>query len=109
MTFGEHLDELRQSLVKAIMWLAGGMIIGLFFADSVVLFVQTPLQAAIQKFNADRNSPESVEEIEKDIADGNGYGVNGTPSIFVNGYKIRTLSVQAFEQAIERAIIGVYK
>ena len=55
MTFGEHLDELRQALVKAILWLAGGMVIGLFFADSVVLFVQTPLQAAIQKFNADRD------------------------------------------------------
>ncbi len=28
MTFGEHLDELRQALVKAILWLAGGMVIG---------------------------------------------------------------------------------
>ncbi len=55
MTFGEHLEELRQSLVRAILWLAGGMIIGLFFADSVVLFVQKPLEGAIQKFNADRD------------------------------------------------------
>jgi len=62
----------------------------------------------LQKFNADRNSEEALAEIKKDLADGNEYGVTGTPSIFVNGYKIRTLSVQAFEQAIERAIIGVY-
>jgi sec-independent protein translocase protein TatC len=55
MTFGEHLEELRHSLVRAILWLAGGMIIGLYFADSVILFVQTPLEAAIQKFNADRD------------------------------------------------------
>jgi sec-independent protein translocase protein TatC len=55
MTFGEHLDELRQALVKAILWLAGGLIIGLFFADTVVQFVQTPLRAAIQQFNADRD------------------------------------------------------
>ncbi len=55
MTFGEHLEELRHSLVRAIMWLAGGLIFGLFFADSVVLFVQTPLEAAIQEFNADRD------------------------------------------------------
>ena len=55
MTFGEHLEELRGSLVKAILWLAGGMLIGLYFADHVIQFVQTPLRAAIQEFNADRD------------------------------------------------------
>jgi sec-independent protein translocase protein TatC len=55
MTFGEHLEELRQALVRAILWLAGGMIIGLFFAPGVVNFVQTPLEAAIRQFNADRD------------------------------------------------------
>lgn len=55
MTFGEHLEELRQALVKAILWLAGGLVIGLFFADSVILFVQQPLETAIQNFNADRD------------------------------------------------------
>ena len=55
MTFGEHLEELRQCLVKAILWLAAGLIGGLFFADQVILFVKTPLEAAIQEFNADRD------------------------------------------------------
>jgi sec-independent protein translocase protein TatC len=55
MTFGEHLEELRKALVRAIMWLAAGLAIGLFFADRVILFVQTPLQDAIQDFNADRD------------------------------------------------------
>ncbi|MCG8650785.1 MAG: twin-arginine translocase subunit TatC, partial [Pirellulales bacterium] len=55
MTFGEHLEELRQCLVRAILWLAAGLIIGLFFADSVIIFVKTPLERAIQQFNADRD------------------------------------------------------
>ena len=55
MTFGEHLEELRQSLVRAILWLAAGLVIGLFFADRVIVFVQTPLQKAIKEFNADRD------------------------------------------------------
>lgn len=55
MTFGEHLEELRGALVKAILWLAGGLLIGLWFADSVILFVQAPLQTAIKEFNADRD------------------------------------------------------
>ncbi|MGB7325447.1 MAG: twin-arginine translocase subunit TatC [Rubripirellula sp.] len=55
MTFGEHLDELRQCLVKAIMWLVIGMMGGLFFADSVILFIQRPLESAIRQFQADRD------------------------------------------------------
>lgn len=55
MTFGEHLEELRKALVKAIVWLAAGLVIGLFFADRVIIFVKTPLESAIQQFNADRD------------------------------------------------------
>lgn len=56
MTFGEHLEELRKSLGKALMWLALGLVVGLFFfADRVVRYVQEPLKEAIQTFNADRD------------------------------------------------------
>ena len=55
MTFGEHLDELRKSLTKALSWLAVGLLVGLYFAEGVVLYIQEPLKEAIQKFNADRD------------------------------------------------------
>lgn len=55
MTFGEHLDELRKALAKAITWLGLGLLVGLYFADGVVRYVQDPLKEAIQKFNADRD------------------------------------------------------
>ncbi len=56
MTFGEHLEELRSSLVKAIIWLAVGLVIGLAFcANAVIRYVQQPLKDAIQQFNADRD------------------------------------------------------
>jgi sec-independent protein translocase protein TatC len=56
MTFGEHLEELRSSLAKALIWLAVGMAVGLgFFADRVIRYVQTPLESAIREFNADRD------------------------------------------------------
>ncbi|MEM9589621.1 MAG: twin-arginine translocase subunit TatC, partial [Planctomycetota bacterium] len=54
MTFGEHLEELRKCLVWAVIWLVGGSVIGLFFASSVVRYVQTPLREAIKAFQADR-------------------------------------------------------
>jgi len=55
MTFGEHLDELRKSLAKALTWLGLGLLVGLFFADGIVRYVQEPLKKAIQKFNVDRD------------------------------------------------------
>ncbi|QDV10334.1 Sec-independent protein translocase protein TatCy [Rosistilla oblonga] len=54
MTFGEHLEELRKSLLKAAVWLAFGLAIGLYFADRVVQFVQVPLEGAITRFMADQ-------------------------------------------------------
>jgi sec-independent protein translocase protein TatC len=77
MTFGEHLEDLRHSLFQAMIWLAGGLLIGLFFANDVVRFVQIPLEGAIEQFNADRDlhrlgydpSDESVQELHKFLAE----------------------------------------
>ncbi|MEM1227665.1 MAG: twin-arginine translocase subunit TatC [Planctomycetota bacterium] len=55
MTFGEHLEELRQSLVKAIIWLMVGLAIGLLVANRVVRYIQQPLKEAIIAYNADRD------------------------------------------------------
>jgi protein-disulfide isomerase len=58
----------------------------------------------VGRFEKDMRDPEIAAEVKKDIEDGKGYGVTGTPSIFVNGYKIRTLSESSFRKAISRAI-----
>lgn len=50
MTFGEHLEELRLSLLKAIIALVVGVLIGLLFAGSVVDYVQKPLKTALQGY-----------------------------------------------------------
>lgn len=55
MTFGEHLEELRHSLVRAVLWLVGGLLVGLLFADSVILFIQRPLESAIREFQSQRD------------------------------------------------------
>ncbi len=55
MTFGEHLEELRGSLVKAIIWLLIGLCVGLVFANRVIRYIQTPLKEAIQEFNTARD------------------------------------------------------
>lgn len=51
MTFGEHLEELRKVLVRALFGAAIGVGIGMFFADKVVLWLKTPLTRAIADFS----------------------------------------------------------
>ena len=54
MTFGEHLEELRGALGKALLWLAFGTILGLVFANRIVQFIEQPLKAAIYDFYVER-------------------------------------------------------
>ncbi len=50
MSFGEHLEELRKALVKAFIWLGLGTCVGLYFADGIVKYIQSPLELAITDF-----------------------------------------------------------
>lgn len=47
MTFGEHLDDLRMSLVKALLWLVAGVAIGLVVGNLVVAVIKAPLSSAL--------------------------------------------------------------
>ena len=65
MTFGEHLEELRSCLFKALMGLLVGFVIGLYFADSVVLAIQVPLQKALIEFYKDK----ATEQVQARFGD----------------------------------------
>lgn len=55
MTFGEHLEELRHCLIRAIICLGIGLAVGLTVANQVVRYVAEPLKSAIVDFNAKRH------------------------------------------------------
>lgn len=57
-----------------------------------------------KQFELDLASEKNAAEVRKDVADGNTYGVSGTPTIFVNGVKVRRLSAEGFRDAIEKAL-----
>ena len=50
MSFGEHLEELRKVLFRAIAGIVVGCAIGAMVGEAVVEFLQRPLQDAINKF-----------------------------------------------------------
>jgi protein-disulfide isomerase len=57
----------------------------------------------VKQFELEMNSRKFEELIKKDIADGIFYGISSTPTIFVNGVKLRDLSTSGLKQAIVSA------
>lgn len=57
-----------------------------------------------KRFDADLDAEKFAAEVRKDLEDGKKYGIGGTPTIFVNGVKVRRLSAKAFRDAIEKAL-----
>ncbi|MDQ2745902.1 MAG: DsbA family protein [Acidobacteriota bacterium] len=58
----------------------------------------------VKQFTADLKSKKFAPEIEKDIADGNKLGISGTPTVYVNGVKVRQLTAEGFRRTIDRAL-----
>jgi sec-independent protein translocase protein TatC len=50
MTFGEHLEELRAALFKAVISIGIGFAIGLWFAPNIVQMIQSPLENALDEY-----------------------------------------------------------
>jgi len=86
MTFGEHLEELRRCLFRAVLGLAIGFAIGLWLAKYAVPFIQSPLRNALSDYyqlqsearitknleqlrEAHYSLPEDPDELDKFIKD----------------------------------------
>ena len=50
MTFGQHLEELRTCLFRAIIGLAVGCVLGFLVGDRVVVFITTPVESALKTY-----------------------------------------------------------
>lgn len=57
-----------------------------------------------QRFDADLDSEKFAAEVSKDLEDGKKYGITSTPTVFVNGVKIRRFSVVNLRNEIERTL-----
>jgi protein-disulfide isomerase len=57
------------------------------------------------KFDGVLKSGSALDKIQRDQLDGQKVGVNGTPSLFVNGVRIKDISYESLKTAIEGALI----
>ena len=84
--------------------------IGVLFKNQSALDVAslkkyaTDLGLTRAQFDAALDSGQYAAEVENDIADGEAYGVDGTPTIFVNGVRLFNLTAEGLRMAIDRAL-----
>ena len=57
-----------------------------------------------KQFDLDLGSEKFAAVVRQDLKDGTSHGVASTPTVYVNGVKVRSNSPQGFRRAIERAI-----
>jgi len=75
MSFGQHLEELRSALFKALLALAAGTIFGLFIGWDVVAYIQTPLKEALVEHYRDQAELKELQRLE--LLKANGQTVPG--------------------------------
>ncbi|MGC4006518.1 MAG: twin-arginine translocase subunit TatC [Pirellulales bacterium] len=61
MSFGEHLEELRGALFRAVVGLFIGVAIGLYFGNWVVEIIQYPLKKALIKYYQNQAATDAVK------------------------------------------------
>ena len=70
MSFGDHLDELRSTLIKSFLAIGIGFCIGLYFAGDFVQFISEPLKSAVDDHLLARAELDFIADLEKRKAAG---------------------------------------
>ena len=63
--------------------------------------IATKLGLDIAKFNTDMKSPAIRQKLAKDLRDAQEVGVTGTPTIFVDGIKLKSRNLPAIQKLID--------
>lgn len=58
------------------------------------------------RFDASLDSGKFAEQVQRDVVDGHKLGINGTPTLFINGKRISDNSYEGMKSAIEAALKG---
>ena len=70
----------------------------------VLTEIATSLSLDMARFNADMQSPVIRQKLNKDMLDAQKAGVTGTPTIFINGRKLKQRSLEGFQSIIDEEL-----
>ncbi len=73
-------------------------------SDQVIRDTAVKLGLDMTRFEADMNSPAIKQKISKDLRDAQAAGVTGTPTVFINGQRLKNRSMEGFQALINEAL-----
>jgi protein-disulfide isomerase len=74
------------------------------FSDTIFSDLAKQLSLDMTKFDADMKSSTLTDKVNNDVAAGNSFGVNSTPSFFLNGKKVELSSFDDLTKAVDDAV-----
>ena len=72
--------------------------------DQTIGQIASALNLDLVEFEKSMRDPAIEEKIRQDVYDGRQAGVNSTPSVFINGRRLRNRSLEGFQEAIEKEL-----
>jgi len=57
-----------------------------------------------EEYEKKKNDPAIERRVRQDLADGQRAGVRGTPTVFINGMRLKDRSLQGFQAAIDKQL-----
>jgi len=69
--------------------------------DEKIQEIAESLELDMQKYEEDKKSPEIQALIARDMRNGKAIGVRGTPTIFLNGKRVKNRSMQNLQRMID--------
>ncbi len=73
--------------------------------DKKIKEIAQQLGLDLKTFENDLKNPEIEAKIQRDIVEGQKVGVRGTPTIFINGRRLKDRSLQGFKTLIDKALV----
>jgi protein-disulfide isomerase len=73
-------------------------------SDQKIREIAEGLGLNIADFEKEMKRPDVLAKIQKDILDGTQAGVRGTPTVFINGRRLRNWSLNGFQVLIDKEL-----
>lgn len=71
--------------------------------------IASQLGLNMDKFRTDMTSQSTMQKVRSDMQEGSRVGVRGTPSIYINGRKIKDRSVQGMQKLVDQELARLKK
>jgi protein-disulfide isomerase len=73
--------------------------------DQKIKEIAQQLELDLKAFEKDMKNPEIGAKVQRDLKDGQKAGVRGTPTIFINGRRLKNRTLQGFQMLINKELV----